>query len=275
MGDHLPFKGKLLVCDMDGTLLNGRNEVSEENKKAIADFIKGGGLFTLATGRSAMGVAQYVNELSVNFPVITMNGSQIYDFKTSRVIWQSPLLEDVYSVLCSLIEEFPGMGIEIFTERGAYIVRENHVTRWHRRKEFMQEGTVEMRELKMPWSKIVLAWDNEKLKRVEAFLQGKTGTSKTVFCEEVFLDLLNMKTSKGAALEYLIAQSGIPSEQVIAIGDNLNDLEMIRAAGVGVAVENANPELKEHADMVSCHHEEHAVSKVIRWIEKGRAGGAL
>jgi Cof subfamily protein (haloacid dehalogenase superfamily) len=265
-----PFKGKLLVCDMDGTLLNKNNEVSSENKAAIERFVEGCGLFTLATGRTAGGARRYANELPVNLPAILMNGSQIYDFKNNEVLWRSLLEGGVEDVIKNLILHFPEMGIEIFSETGVHVVRNNSVTDWHRHKEEMLPGTTQFDKVPKPWYKIVLAWDNANLKKVEAFLDGKTGSLRTVFSEVVFLDLLNINTSKGFALETLMGKFDIQAPNVIAIGDNLNDLEMIQAAGIGVSVENAHEDLKKAAKFCSSHHDDHAVARVIRWIEENK-----
>lgn len=267
MAERSPFCGKLLVCDMDGTLLNQENLVSKENKDAIEYFVRGGGKFSLATGRSANGIKEYVNSLPVNVPVILMNGAQIYDFQQDRVIWKSGLEEDIDSVLKNLINEFPGLGIEVFNDNGVQILRKNDVTEWHRHKESIMPGVFGFEDIPKPWYKIVLAWDNSSLKRVEEFLRGKTGTSRSVFAEEVFLDLLNHKTSKGAALKHLAGLLEIPSDHVIAMGDNLNDLEMIEFAGTGVAVENANHMLKKSAQLCTVSHNSHAVAHVVRYIE--------
>lgn len=265
---NLPFTGRLLVCDMDGTLLNTENKVSKQNKEAIEDFVNGGGFFTLATGRSAKGVESYIDELPINLPVIIMNGAQIYDFKSRETIYRSCLENDIDEIVLDLISQFPDMGIEIFTDKGVHILRQNEVTQWHRHKEGILPGIYDMADIQKPWYKIVMAWSYEKLKQVEAYLIGNTGTSRLVFAEEVFLDLLNYRTSKGSALEELARIAEIPLSNVIAIGDNLNDLEMIEKAGIGVAVENAHEDLKKCAQMCSIHHNNHAIEHVIRLIEK-------
>ena len=75
------FTGLMLVCDMDGTLLNSKLEVSDENVRAIEYFVDNGGVFTIATGRMELGVRKYLRILPVNAPVILYNGALIYDFE--------------------------------------------------------------------------------------------------------------------------------------------------------------------------------------------------
>lgn len=265
---QLPFKGKLLVCDMDGTLLNSSHELSSENQAALEYFIEGGGLFTIATGRTANGIRLLAKQLTLNLPVIVINGAQIYDFGSEKLLWESSLEDDIIEVLEKLVKQFPELGIEIFFKGGVYITRQNDLTESHRYREVILPGKMDWKFIPKPWYKIVLVWEYEKLKEVESFLRGQTGTSRTVFSERTFLDLMNINTSKGSALKELTKDLGVLDSNVIAMGDNLNDLEMIQAAGVGIAVENANEDLKKYASFCTRNNDNHAVAHVIRWIEE-------
>jgi Cof subfamily protein (haloacid dehalogenase superfamily) len=265
---RFPFKGKLLVCDMDGTLLNSKHELSDDNKAALEYFVKGGGLFTIATGRTADGIRPLSKQLPINLPVIVINGAQIYDFNLERVLLENSLEDDIIGVLEKLVKQFPELGIEIFFKGGVYITRQNDLTESHRLREVILPGKMDWKFIPKPWYKIVLVWENEKLKKVESFLRGQTGTSRAVFSERTFLDLMNVNTSKGSALVELTRGLGIRASNVIAMGDNLNDLEMIQAAGVGIAVGNANGDLKKHASFCTKNNDNHAAAHVIRWIEE-------
>lgn len=265
---QLPFKGKLLVCDMDGTLLNSNDQISTENIAALERFVEGGGLFTVATGRTARGASRHIRNLPVNVPVIVINGAQIFDFENQKILWESCLEKDIDNILRDLILNFPELGIEVFFKDGVSIIWNNDETEKHRRREAILPDVLEMAQVPKPWYKIVLAWENERLKKVESFLHGRTGSSRTVFSEEVFLDLINKNTSKGSALEVLMHMAGVQNSNVITIGDNLNDLEMIQTAGIGVAVENAHDDLKKHATFCTCINDDHAVAKVVKWIEE-------
>lgn len=81
------FDGYLLVSDMDGTLLNSKGKLSEENKKAIEYFVDNGGQFTLATGRMLPSIKRHIHKMKVTLPVIMYNGTKVYDFNSDEVIW--------------------------------------------------------------------------------------------------------------------------------------------------------------------------------------------
>jgi len=83
---ELPFSNRLLICDMDGTLLDSNSRVSMENKEALDRFVAGGGFFTVATGRMEESVMKYLQDLPVNLPAIIYNGAAIYDFHTNRML---------------------------------------------------------------------------------------------------------------------------------------------------------------------------------------------
>ena len=95
---------------------------------------------------------------------------------------------------------------------------------------------------------------------VEAFLRPRVeGLARIVFSEDTYLEILPLEVSKGAALKLLLERIGVPREQVVALGDAMNDLEMLQYAGTGVAVSNADPALRAAADFVVCSNEEDAV----------------
>lgn len=265
-----PFEGRLLVCDMDGTLLNSRSRLSLENKLALDRFVAGGGLFTVATGRMEKSVMQYLNELPVNVPAIIYNGAGIYDFKADKLLWQDNLEPDVIKPVKQVIERFPGIGVQFYHGGRTYFVRENVHTRNHMIRENFKPIICEADEVPQPWFKVILTWDPPKLPEVEDFLKDFDVPFSLVYSEPQFLEVLNSSTSKGNALKVLKRILGLEKSCVIAMGDNLNDVELIREAKVGIAVENAHEALKQAADMCCTDHDSNAVSQVISWLEEGK-----
>lgn len=269
INNTLPFSGKLLVTDMDGTLLNEQRMVSPENAKALRRFTEGGGLFTLATGRMNRTVKPYLSELPVNVPGIVFNGAVIYDFTGETILWSDSMAESMGAVALRILDRYPGIGFQIFHGNDVYIVSENIETEKHSRREGFEPIITTLDKVPKPWYKILLAWDPEKLADVEAWLNEIGGEFHAVYSEPQFLELLNPRASKGHALNRLISMLNIPGLQVIAMGDNMNDMEMLQEADVGVATENAHELAAAAADFRCGSNDNHAVAEVIGWIENG------
>ncbi|GCL71213.1 Cof-type HAD-IIB family hydrolase [Paenibacillus naphthalenovorans] len=267
------FSDYLLVTDMDGTLLNSEKDISPENLAAIERFTQHGGRFTLATGRIASSVRRYVNRLPVNAPVILSNGAVIYDYEREKSLWVRTLPASCRNVLKRVLERFPELGVEIYARDGhaPYILQDNETTERHRRIEGFALQTIRLTDaLSGPWIKILFAWEPAWLDEVAAAVNELTGDAEVVWVrsDDKYLEMLPQGATKGHALEQLSRQVGVPMERCVAMGDHLNDLEMIRRAGIGIAVANAHPKLLQSAVHSCKHHNEHAIADVIAWLEE-------
>jgi|LSQX01.1.fsa_nt_gb Cof subfamily protein (haloacid dehalogenase superfamily) len=267
---RLPFEGRLLICDMDGTLLDSNSEISSDNIKAIERFIEGGGLFTVATGRMEKSVQPYLNRLPVNAPVIVYNGAGIFDFKAGRILWQANLDTKITGPVKDIMDKFPGISVQVYHGGQTYFVTENQYSDALRIREHFEPIRTGLDEVPTPWFKIILAWDPLKLKNVEKFLNSCQGDFRQVYSEPQFLELLNPKATKGSAMNELIGMLGMEGSCVISMGDNLNDIELIKEAGIGIAVANAHTDLKAVADMCSTDNNNSAAAEVIGWLEEGK-----
>lgn len=280
MNDSQFFSNVLLVTDMDGTLLNSGKDISPDNLAAIERFTAYGGRFTLATGRIASSVRRYANRLPVNAPVILSNGAVIYDYAREETLWLRTLPASSRKVVERVMERFPELGVEIYVKDGTapYTLRDNETTERHRRIEGfpLQEMTISD-ERSDPWIKILFAWEPRRLDDVAMAVHELTGDAEVVWVrsDDKYLEMLPQGATKGHALEELGRHVGIPIERCVAMGDHLNDLEMIRRAGIGIAVANAHPELLQAAVRSCKHHNEHAVADVIAWLEEQIKQGSL
>lgn len=264
------LEGILLVSDMDGTLLNANKHVSPQNLRALKRFVAKGGLFTIATGRINKSVEPYLSSLPVNAPAILYNGGLIYDFEKQQILWDKTLPVGIQDDIHRIIDKFPGIGIEIYTDDGEVnILTENEFTNRHLTLEELDFQCLKQERgyrLK-PWRKILFAWEPEKLKRLESWLKREEISLPFVRSELHFLEILPLNVNKGTALNALIRDLNLNRSKVVAMGDNPNDIEMLQTAGVGIAVANAHDSLKEVASFCCIHHEQHAVSEVVEWIE--------
>jgi len=258
---------RLLVCDMDGTLLQEDQEISAQNLTAIQYFVEQGGLFTVATGRTEKSVERYLDRLPINVPAILYNGAVIFDFPTGKCLVDCRLPDETRRIVSQLLEIFPEIGVEVYHEGVIYYPFVNSITTMHRYREGFNPDFTNFHMLPYRWHKVVLAIDPGTIEAVHAYLRGIAQGFDIVQSEPHFLELLPAGANKGSALRVLTAMIDIDLSRTIAIGDNLNDLEMIREAGYGFAVENAHPELTRNADFYCAHHNDHAVADLIRKVE--------
>lgn len=267
--DNYPFRGKMLVTDMDGTLLNGKSQISEKNHRAIKRFISGGGMFTVATGRMSKAVEPYLPMLPMNIPAILYNGAAIYDFSTRKVLWQNCLPDNLELVAEDALRRFPDIGLEVFHGEDIYLPTQNYETGRHMIREGFHPIYAGLKDIPKPWLKFLIAAKPEQLLEVEGFLENRKEEFHAVYSEPQFLELLNKNVSKGSALRRLAAMLNFPCDCIVAMGDNRNDLEMLREAGIGIAVANAHSDAAGAANLICGHHEQDAVAEVISRIEDG------
>ncbi len=253
----------LIVTDMDGTLLDRSQNVSEENARAIKEFKARGGLFTLATGRMESAVLPYIRRLEIDLPVILYNGAKIYSPVTGKVLYEKRLVipKEIWKRFISgLCDE---SAILVYRESDVFAPVRNEVLEMHERKDGVR--CKDMREdwIDDPITKILFIAPRDKLEQFESLITTSGIRCEMVYSEANYLELLPEGATKGAALRELVHMLRIEGLHTIAVGDNGNDITMLQQADRGIAVENASQPLKEAADELTVHHENHAIHAVI------------
>lgn len=264
------FKGYLIVSDLDGTLINSEQYVSELNMEAISYFTREGGYFAVATGRTELNMLPFAEGLSINCPCIIYNGSAIYDLKKKQFIKSTFLdKEKLIQPLKIILSEHKNLCMQIFTQGNLFVVSSAETIDPVIVREKQAHEMAELEDvLKEDWVKIILRDTNDVLRGIEQFLKGCIGPGvfDSVFSTATYLELLAPGISKGSALEELIKIMRVERQRTIAIGDYSNDLEMIRAVGLGVATANAHQDLKNAANVTTVSNDEHAIHNLIHKV---------
>ena len=261
----------LIVSDFDGTLVNSDGSISEKNKKAIAEYIAAGGHFAISTGRLPAGIIARAQELGLTGKVCCCQGAIILDIQTKEVILEGRISYESTLAACKKMEAL-GLHIHVYDLWDFYVNMDDEPLKMYEKL----VNTKGVLVLDKPLAQVVeekglqayklLAMvepekNNALLKTLEAEnFEGCEVTKSADFLVEV----INKKYSKGTAVKFLADYYKVPIEKVIAVGDQLNDIPMIERAGLGVAVQNAEPALKEKAKYVCCHtNEEGAIAEII------------
>ncbi|CAN7746906.1 HAD family hydrolase [Paenibacillus sp. LjRoot56] len=262
----------VLVSDLDGTLLNKDQQISQQNIAAIRIFRELGGIFTLATGRMEAAVAPFIKELNLDVPVILYNGARIYNPITKEVLYDKhlPLMQELWQqIINSLTDD---VGLFVYRDGRVYTPNRNDIVKKHEEKDkvmcsLLTENSVMDKITKL----LLISSDLSMLKAIEQLVQDHGMPNEIVYSEWNYLEILPPDVSKGNALQSLLRILSIENAYTMAVGDNLNDISLIQSADRGYAVENAHPDLKKVADDITIHHEQHAIAAIIKdyFIEQG------
>ncbi len=266
------FDGILLCTDMDGTLLNSEAKISDENKEAILHFIKEGGRFTFVTGRTQGGVKEFYNELHPNMPAVLLNGSSVYDLNSEELLWGVYLADGAKNVIKLLENNFNEYMYAAYTDDSTYFGEKNkwsdlylHITKY---ENIIIKPYYEVDE---PWKKIILIASEEGILNIKRFLEKSEFTQKYDFMQsgKHFYEILPKGANKALGIQKIKELSKYKITKTIVVGDGENDIKAIKAADVGIAVENAMDTVKNAADFVTVSNNEHALKAIIDNLEKG------
>ncbi|MCL1948863.1 MAG: HAD family hydrolase [Turicibacter sp.] len=276
---------KLIAIDMDGTLI-GETGISQEDKKAMLEAQEAGHIVAIVSGRSHESVLALLEEEGItNLPVSGSNGAItiVDNGEISRVSMPDQLVEDVYAHL-----EEQGYPFLIYTSEGVYskhdfldrVKSEFEQTAGAKGSpfesyEFMAEynknhGVITFNELSEVLEKkpsifkvFVFLPNPQKKERCS----GHISTLEDVMLTSSYIDNISISSSlghKGTGLVALAEHFGIPLENTVAMGDNLNDLGMLKIAGLSIAMANAEPEVKGACHKVTLSNLESGVAHAIR-----------
>jgi len=259
----------MLASDMDGTLLDSAHEISRENVEAIRYFTENGGLFTIATGRMVSSITRYAEQININAPVIAINGAVIYDLARGRLLSGIHHEADMPEVIDGLKKNFPELGIEFFVIDEMYICQGNDITRQHSRIINKPYIFTDVRGIVGDCMKVNLTQEPGYLADVEHYLNDRYADAfYLTYSNPQYLEVMRAGVSKGRGLETVADIANISHERAYAIGDGLNDIEMLESAGFSFAPANAEKQVRDIADVIVSSNDGHAVRDAIIHIER-------
>lgn len=246
------FTGVLLASDYDNTLLDTESarrsggeapRVSERNQAALRYFMEQGGRFAVATGRALAALEHFVDEIPMNAPAIICNGAALYDFSAREYLDYILLNRDLCRRCQELLLASPTTAAEAYPllESVIHAVRPNAYTRQH---EHLTHTTVRedasLLEVPQLLTKVIFEDEHAALEALRDRLLAQPWIQE---CEMAFsaanlLELTGRGASKGGMVRRLAARLEIPMDHVYCVGDEANDITMLRAAAQGFAPAN-------------------------------------
>jgi Cof subfamily protein (haloacid dehalogenase superfamily) len=250
------MKYKLLALDLDDTLLNEQFKISSRNIAAIQKIVLKGVMVTIATGRMFRSALPYARELKVDLPLITYHGALIKKAGSGEVLRHCPVPYDMALEILNLGEE-KDFHLNLYLNDRLFIKEENENTRYYQTIASIPVETVGdlsrflLKEKIEPTKLTVIDLDG-RLEELQHMLRGKYPSQLSILQSRPnFLEITHKEATKGQALNFLAKKEGILREEIVAMGDSYNDIDMLQFAGIGVAMANAPQEVKNAVDVIT------------------------
>lgn len=242
----------LFLTDIDGTLLDKNHQIPEDITILANEYVKRGNLFTICSGRSILST-QWISEvLHLTTPAILLSGSMIYDFDTSKILYEQPMNSEVFSLIEFIYQKYPNFAIQAFTKDEVHAIRNNDI--------LVSKGVREERRLE------TIAIDDLQDETLFKLLVVGTSVDDVIKCKEesdklfddfhfefsggVFAEVVSKKSGKFNALVKLLQIIDNDVNHVLYAGDGLTDLKMIQEADYSFAPENAHYKVLESCDLI-------------------------
>ena len=260
---------RLLVLDLDGTLTNSKKEISPRNLRTLLRLQQSGVRLVLASGRPTYGIAPLAEQLQMkeyNGYILSYNGGEIINWNTGELLYKNLLPDDVLPILYQTATDNEQT---ILTYDNESILTEHPDDEYVQKEAFLNKMQVRrianfLRETPRPLPKCLIVGNPEQRIKPEAELSLRLQRQISVYrSEPYFLELVPLGIDKARSLAVLLEKLGMTREEMAAMGDGYNDLSMIKFAGLGIAMENAQEPVKAAADCIAPSNDEDGVAIAI------------
>ncbi|MEW6355929.1 MAG: Cof-type HAD-IIB family hydrolase [Planctomycetota bacterium] len=274
---------KLIALDVDGTLLNSERQIGPRTKKALHDAVAAGIKIVLCTGRRYRSVLPIVDLLGIKPIVVVHGGALVKDSQTHQTLYSHGLPHQLAQAVLGFLKYYdvsPLLILDTYPTGPDFIIEDDKKGKpeflryiegakgfYKVSKDFGGAPRDKMLEIALFSRMGTLA---DLLHRVKLEFRSRIEAHVLIFghyrnrCD--CLEIFNRRTSKWIALMHVAQQMGIADREIVAAGDDVNDIEMIQKAGFGIAMGNARDELKEVADLVTGSYDDEGVADFVEQI---------
>lgn len=260
---------KLLVLDIDGTLTNTQKQITDHTRATLIEAQRAGLKLVLASGRPTYGIAPLAKELQMDQfggYILSFNGGKIIDSSTMETLYAQTLPN---SIVGELHAEAKQAGATIISYLDEYILTEEPTNKYVEHELFLTR----MKPKKVENFTDAVTFDPDKclivgegellLPLAEKLNNGFSEILSAYRSEPFFLEVVPKGIDKALSLQRLLNIVGLTKADMVAVGDGFNDLSMIKFAGLGVAMANAQEEVKAAADYITLSNEEDGVADLV------------
>ncbi len=283
---------KLVAIDLDGTLLNSYGNVSQKNKETIKKAIEKGTEVVIASGRPLSSARSFANEIGANHYMICGNGSTLYDIQKEQILYNKFIEKNKVLQIIKICEQ-NSIFYSLYTENIILSKSLNYNIQFFNSEnkkapddkktnikiiddiyKYVKENPdIEILKITIcDENKIIFGGIIKKLREIKNIdvldIQHMARKYITLGTEEIkieyhYTEITSQNVNKWSALEELARILQIKPEEIIAIGDNINDKEMVQNAGMGIIMDNGAPYIKEMADQIVANNNEDGVAEAI------------
>jgi len=260
---------KAIALDLDGTLTDGNKKLPERNKEAVFKAIDAGVSVILASGRPPFGVEPIARELELYSRggyILACNSGVIINCKTGEIMDSTMLPSQCIPDICRISR---ANGVYALTYAGTEILSESETDEYVIKEAICNYTTIKLTDsvedyVTYPVPKFLIVGPHERLLPVQRELLDRyPGVLDAFFSEDYFLEVVPFGIAKDKGLVKLLDKLGIDSSELIACGDGMNDIPMLQYAGLAAVMDNAYPEVKKYADLITATNDNCGVADVI------------
>ena len=269
---------KLVVSDLDGTLLNSEHMVSPRTRRAIEAVRQAGIKFTLASGRSYQSMRTWSDDLAIDVPLISYQGALITDPSTRQPIYSKVFPMELVRDVCAFCQQ-RHLSLTLYAQDEIYVAdkrqSDDFYEAWFGLPWHVVQGDL-AESLPCAPIKFIIIGSQSELDAVEPELEAELGERMEILRSHAyFLEGLALGVNKGTALAWLAERLGVAQQETMAIGDNGNDIAMLEWAGCGVVMESAIPRVKEAANRETLSCDEDGVALVLEELLDGNSSAQI
>ncbi|MFV0549270.1 MAG: pyridoxal phosphatase [Limnobaculum xujianqingii] len=268
------MKYQIIALDLDGTLLNSHKQILQESLDTLAFARQQGVKVVIVTGRHHVAIHPFYQALQLDTPAICCNGTYTYHYQKQQVLSGTPLTKSQATRVAQLLRNHPIQSLMYIDNAMTFEQKDDSIDRWYawaaRLPENQRPNMLHVDKFETAIDQANNVWkfatssdDEDALSHFSNLVEKELGLA----CERSWhnqIDLAQQGNSKGNRLREWVEFQGISMNNVIAFGDNLNDVSMLSQAGLGVAMGNSSDEVKMHANLVAGENDTPTIANIIR-----------
>lgn len=269
---------RMIVTDLDGTLLAGKSNLPEKNIEALKRTMEAGAKVVIASGRMIESTVPIARKIGVNAPMVVMNGAMVYDLQEDRILSGVTIAKDTARKILAEIEA-RGCYVQAFPGRNYYMHRANEWTKYYSEKigvTGVETGIPLSEWLQTDVYKLLCLGEKDALDELAQELAPIFPEACFVKSGETHLEIIAQGVDKATGLRYISEMTGISAGEMIAFGDEANDLPILKFAATGYAMENCADSVRSEMRSFAPKNTESGVAKIVNlYLDEGKIGGLL